>query len=165
MRDAKGEQDFQRVAVQTSEMCRLRAEMPETCGTCLKPTTTPGERFRRCAECKNAKYCSRECQKKDWPRHRQECNEVDRRIPKILKNLLANPFLLRMIEVAIILKLNLLDDPRPNIAIQAEFDVNIEPSSIVDMLNLLRDYRVGKTAKNTEGMTKSMGRNKEPTWK
>ncbi len=27
----------------------------------------------RCRECKTAHYCSRECQRADWDRHRIEC--------------------------------------------------------------------------------------------
>ena len=31
---------------------------------------------RRCAGCEQARYCSRECQQVDWPRHRKICRIV-----------------------------------------------------------------------------------------
>mmetsp|Transcript_22582 Transcript_22582/g.56480 ORF Transcript_22582/g.56480 Transcript_22582/m.56480 type:complete len:338 (-) Transcript_22582:120-1133(-) len=42
----------------------------------------PGEKLSRCAQCQSAYYCSRECQKGDWKRHKMECspptsNKVD----------------------------------------------------------------------------------------
>lgn len=38
------------------------------CGQCRNP-----EAGQRCSRCKNVRYCSRECQAKDWPRHRPRC--------------------------------------------------------------------------------------------
>ncbi len=29
--------------------------------------------LKRCSRCKKARYCGSRCQKKDWPRHKQEC--------------------------------------------------------------------------------------------
>lgn len=39
------------------------------CGQCHAP-----EAKQRCSRCKSIRYCSRECQAKDWPRHRGYCN-------------------------------------------------------------------------------------------
>ena len=37
-----------------------------------------GGRFNNCKECRFAHYCSRDCQKADWPRHRGICASVGR---------------------------------------------------------------------------------------
>lgn len=31
--------------------------------------------LKKCSRCKIAKYCSKECQREDWKRHREECNK------------------------------------------------------------------------------------------
>ncbi|KAJ9148687.1 MYND finger family protein [Pleurostoma richardsiae] len=36
-----------------------------------------GGPLRRCTRCRVARYCSPECQRKDWRKHRMECQEVD----------------------------------------------------------------------------------------
>jgi len=41
-----------------------------TCLTCLKQLETT----QRCSRCRVAQYCDTECQKKDWPRHKQFCS-------------------------------------------------------------------------------------------
>ena len=37
---------------------------------------TDGRRFDRCARCKVAKYCSRDCQKAAWPSHKRACERT-----------------------------------------------------------------------------------------
>uniref|UniRef100_A0A1B0FL72 MYND-type domain-containing protein n=1 Tax=Glossina morsitans morsitans TaxID=37546 RepID=A0A1B0FL72_GLOMM len=44
------------------------------CGLCLKPATQACE---RCGDC----YCSRECQRRDWPDHRPICFRMPRLVP------------------------------------------------------------------------------------
>jgi hypothetical protein len=34
------------------------------------------ETFKRCSKCKNAYYCSRECQVADWKEHTSTCRET-----------------------------------------------------------------------------------------
>ncbi|KAJ7682308.1 hypothetical protein DFH06DRAFT_1160807 [Mycena polygramma] len=45
------------------------------CANCSKPEScnTEGEKFKVCARCKIARYCSARCQKKDWPKHKRRC--------------------------------------------------------------------------------------------
>lgn len=39
------------------------------CAYCNKISTT----FKRCSSCKKVRYCSKDCQKNDWPSHKNEC--------------------------------------------------------------------------------------------
>lgn len=45
----------------------------EKCKDYLYPHSTHG---KYCARCKVASYCSVECQRSDWPRHKQECSRL-----------------------------------------------------------------------------------------
>ena len=42
-----------------------------TCCTCSNQMLP--DNVMRCSRCKKAAYCNRECQKKDWPRHKLQC--------------------------------------------------------------------------------------------
>jgi hypothetical protein len=42
---------------------------------CLCCKSTP-KKLKKCAKCGVAKYCSKECQAKDWPRHKTECRSL-----------------------------------------------------------------------------------------
>ncbi|XP_067669581.1 uncharacterized protein [Haliotis asinina] len=45
----------------------------ETCYRCKKR----GDGMKKCARCKNVLYCSKSCQREDWPRHKRDCITVD----------------------------------------------------------------------------------------
>ena len=48
---------------------QVRLSMPPThCARCEKPAN------KKCSVCKSVSYCSRECQKLDWPSHRDKCS-------------------------------------------------------------------------------------------
>lgn len=34
-----------------------------------------GGEFKKCGRCRLVSYCSRECQKKDWKRHKDSCED------------------------------------------------------------------------------------------
>ncbi|KAI6748349.1 hypothetical protein HG530_015629 [Fusarium avenaceum] len=46
----------------------------ERCRSCGKPEGQVGVTLKKCSRCQKVKYCSGECQKKDWKKHRAECN-------------------------------------------------------------------------------------------
>lgn len=59
-------------------MSGLSVQGDETlrCTNCGDTEAKGGGPLKKCARCKNAKYCSAECQKKDWKKHRMECGEA-----------------------------------------------------------------------------------------
>lgn len=51
------------------EKCKLEKPSCDTCGKTDVPLFP-------CSRCKQVKYCSKECQKADWPIHKPECNNA-----------------------------------------------------------------------------------------
>lgn len=49
----------------------------EVCRNCGRKDGKDGAALKKCARCLEVKYCSAECQKKDWKKHRMECKESD----------------------------------------------------------------------------------------
>lgn len=49
---------------------------PQRCWTCGRTETPGGADLKKCTRCRKARYCSAECQKKDWKKHRMECEEA-----------------------------------------------------------------------------------------
>jgi hypothetical protein len=45
-----------------------------TCDTCKKKSSYT--KMKKCSRCRNATYCSVECQKQDWNRHKVECVKI-----------------------------------------------------------------------------------------
>ncbi|KAK6842753.1 MYND finger family protein [Apiospora arundinis] len=45
----------------------------DKCRNCGKTQKADGGNLMQCARCKEVAYCSKECQKADWKKHRQEC--------------------------------------------------------------------------------------------
>ena len=55
----------------------------EPCRVCRKTPWEAGNPLQRCQGCHTAVYCSRACQRVDWPaRHRVECKEAIRQIER-----------------------------------------------------------------------------------
>ncbi|KAF9007921.1 hypothetical protein BDQ17DRAFT_178487 [Cyathus striatus] len=52
-----------------------RYSLSSSCANCLQDDTAR-EDISRCGGCKLVRYCSRECQQVDWPRHSSVCNIV-----------------------------------------------------------------------------------------
>ncbi|KDR69435.1 hypothetical protein GALMADRAFT_160447 [Galerina marginata CBS 339.88] len=57
------------------------------CSHCGKPPSDD-ERFSKCARCKAMVYCSRQCQKKDWPDHKSSCTQAEKQRDFVIKCML-----------------------------------------------------------------------------
>lgn len=63
--------------VASSEGQGQREARCRTCGRAEGNSGGGGGGLRRCTRCRVASYCSAECQKKDWKKHRMECKEAE----------------------------------------------------------------------------------------
>ncbi|KAK7142680.1 hypothetical protein R3I94_012132 [Phoxinus phoxinus] len=59
--------------------CIARDFLKTTCQSCLKR----GGSLSRCSQCKTARYCSVQCQKRAWLDHKRECKCLQRLQPRI----------------------------------------------------------------------------------
>jgi hypothetical protein len=69
---------FMKASVRDSELI-ISLEMEQKyCHTCRKTSLPEGPRvkLRRCTLCRSACYCSKECQKMDWRRHKPQCLSI-----------------------------------------------------------------------------------------
>jgi hypothetical protein len=59
----------------TDEIKKLATKLDDFpgCAVCQKEEREDGRALLICARCKKEKYCSIECQKKRWQRHKQYC--------------------------------------------------------------------------------------------
>ena len=56
----------------------LPVQSEDACRACGRADAKPnGGPLKKCARCLEVKYCSAECQKKDWKKHRMECQESE----------------------------------------------------------------------------------------
>uniref|UniRef100_A0A915A688 MYND-type domain-containing protein n=1 Tax=Parascaris univalens TaxID=6257 RepID=A0A915A688_PARUN len=89
--------------------------LPNYCSYCLEPDRTT--KLEKCAACKSIFYCSRSCQKADWPMHKVECKFSkisDDLVQSIICKIFINSFGLtsvfgKNIGIALCLQLSALD--------------------------------------------------------
>lgn len=72
------------------------------CSTCNKSSL---EKMKLCSKCKYAYYCSQECQKEDWPKHKEKCKlyEIyairEKKLESGFKKGLNNPFFIYLYNI------------------------------------------------------------------
>ncbi|KAK4960897.1 hypothetical protein LTR10_001386 [Elasticomyces elasticus] len=49
------------------------ARTKQVCGVCGSTNASSGSQLLRCGRCKDVSYCSKDCQRKDWPLHKTFC--------------------------------------------------------------------------------------------
>jgi hypothetical protein len=65
-------------AYNSAPATRTQPRQPEKegCLKCDAATTKAGNPLLKCSKCKTAQYCSPDCQKKDWKKHKQTCKQA-----------------------------------------------------------------------------------------
>ncbi|KAL3051337.1 hypothetical protein OYC64_001572 [Pagothenia borchgrevinki] len=60
------------------EMFKKMEETFEFCTSCntLPANLCEGQTLKRCVKCLNVYYCTKECQRKDWPQHKKVCKKL-----------------------------------------------------------------------------------------
>ncbi|KAK4544584.1 hypothetical protein LTR36_004156 [Oleoguttula mirabilis] len=47
-----------------------------SCARCHTPAAHLDEGLKQCTGCRSIQYCSRDCQRNDWPRHKDQCRQA-----------------------------------------------------------------------------------------
>ena len=73
------------IALEFVKALHTDEEIPAFSGFCWHCQKLPDEchKFRKCQSCKTACYCSRLCQQKDWPAHKQWCQSLSPSLPAV----------------------------------------------------------------------------------
>ncbi|KAG2067527.1 hypothetical protein BDR04DRAFT_844811 [Suillus decipiens] len=103
------------------------------------------EKPLKCAKCKSIWYCSKECQKKNWPTHKLRCHEVERSSGalKFIRMFILNPMIMGFLKIGVVIDCGLLDNPRIgfDVPFGVRVDIAIEPSNILDFVGLYFDNK------------------------
>ncbi|CAA7269782.1 unnamed protein product [Cyclocybe aegerita] len=118
------------------------ADFAMTCSHCLK---IPEDKkcFQKCARCKSMWYCSRECQKLDWPFHRRDCCETQPQFSVVIKfihRVNKNDFLMKKIRLAVVHEMKSViaptDKPAPDPTttfLNIGISISLRPTSDIDL--------------------------------
>ncbi|KAG2039302.1 hypothetical protein BDR03DRAFT_952527 [Suillus americanus] len=94
------------------------------------------EKLLKCAKCKSVWYCSKECQKKNWPTHKSTCHADERSsgLFKLVRMFSINTVLMGYLKAAVVFECGLLDNPRIgfDMPFLARIEIAIEPSDVLN---------------------------------
>lgn len=70
---------FAEEVIDSADFKQFKASAPEVprCKNCAQSEDDVERPLRKCVRCLKARYCSLECQKKDWKKHRMECTDAE----------------------------------------------------------------------------------------
>ncbi|KAJ7243559.1 hypothetical protein B0H12DRAFT_1236348 [Mycena haematopus] len=128
-----------------------------SCTGCRAKEEDLGRRLLRCSKCETVRYCSKECQTRNWPVHKQFCGDTSpgKLIDKLVKNLIFSALLHVQLQACIILAFNLLQRPRCDECLLARVDIGIEPCDLADFEDILLGE--GSSKNNVQGMLQLNG--------
>ncbi|KIK97925.1 hypothetical protein PAXRUDRAFT_824426 [Paxillus rubicundulus Ve08.2h10] len=115
-----------------------RSAVQVMCSTC----STARPKLQTCQRCKSVWYCSKECQRKQWPQHKTYCTPATRSkgILKLVESLSVNAAVSVMLQVCAVLDLGLLNDEKKEVGFKVPFmirvDIGIEPTEVANFVKL-----------------------------
>ncbi|KAJ6505753.1 hypothetical protein C8R47DRAFT_1102344, partial [Mycena vitilis] len=129
------------------DMRDIRTAGKQACAVC----GALAQDLRRCGKCKHASYCSKECQKADWPTHKTACSAADSGVNmmRVAQTLDASTFLTMQLQGAFVAAFDLLRDPHLDRLFAARVDIGVEPADLMAFMDI---YHGGTGKPTTEGM-------------
>ncbi|KAJ7243556.1 hypothetical protein B0H12DRAFT_828120 [Mycena haematopus] len=123
----------------TVNLSSKRERSGTSCTGCGAEEEELGRRLLRCSKCESVVYCSKECQTRNWPVHKQFCGHTSpgKLIAKLVKNLFHSTLLHLQLQACMILAFDLLQRPRCDECLIARVDVGIEPCDLADFADIL----------------------------
>ncbi|KAJ6480469.1 hypothetical protein C8R47DRAFT_1135927 [Mycena vitilis] len=141
--------NFKALAPKSKDIRTSRSVMRTACTNCFRNNGNDDEpelELLRCGKCKSVWYCSKECQRKHWSKHKPNCKEEDGSgVSKLVQNLYANQLLNKHIQACFILHFGLLQNPHLDKPFMARIDLGIEPADITDFLKVFMGEPLGET--------------------
>ncbi|KAF9485110.1 hypothetical protein BDN70DRAFT_871821 [Pholiota conissans] len=125
----------------TQDIKKKRKQLAKSCVGC-KQLETKDRVFKVCSKCQARFYCSKECQRNDWPEHKLTCSKFQRqkRLQKLATTLFVNFDLSAFLSFAVIYKLGLLNPPkRDREPFSILVHLAVEPVDILDFARIRGD--------------------------
>ncbi|KAF9485100.1 hypothetical protein BDN70DRAFT_890495 [Pholiota conissans] len=121
----------------------LKKTVKDICHCCMRCNVREpvARSFKTCGKCHSVHYCSQECQKLDWPSHKERCPESERRkrVERIFVALMSNDNLFRFLQIAIVLHLGIQNSPLPAKPFTVSIKTDVEPEDIMEFGRLRGD--------------------------
>ncbi|KDR68291.1 hypothetical protein GALMADRAFT_283186 [Galerina marginata CBS 339.88] len=126
----------------TPDIKEGRKRMGLICIGCTKREEPgSGQKFQVCGNCRSC-YCSRECQKADWKKHKPQCqaprNGLFSGFANICRNLMAHRRITRWVEILIATELDLINKPSNGQPLGVELWTSFEPSDDQTFVELFK---------------------------